>query len=180
MPLPAGEDVLQDDFGAAILAVIVANTGAGEPFQMIDVSGSEPHAEYGDRHVVYAKGKSGRCLVRPLPERPVAGENHEASALVEFPFVLEFDAVDTRGQTLTKSKLSSAVQTAFGDRGEQMLDEFEDTGENLLPGLPVLRIDAQGDETSLEQGGPDRPRMFAFLTVTAWAKVPRTTLADLP
>lgn len=178
MPRPTGEDTLHDDFGLAIKATLEADV-TGRLSGIIGTGSNRPHVEYGDRFNESTKGKYGRCLVRPLPERQVPAENHEGSSLVEFPFEVSFDAVDARGVTMAKTKLANAVMANLGDRGENMLANFTDSGENLLPGLPLVKIDANTDETQLDLD-PDRPKIVSFVTVTAWAKNARTSFNDLP
>lgn len=175
MPMPAQQDTVQDDFGAAIAATIAADVLAdGAMALVVGKSSSSARVSYGDRHAAYSDVERGRCLVRPLVEQLV--EQHEGSTLTDLNFALEFDTLDANGNKLTFTKAQSAVINAVGDRGERVIANFVDSGENTL-NVPMLSVQQIAEPSQFD--GPDAPKLTVSIAVRVWLKLPRTSELEI-
>lgn len=164
-------NVLQDDLASAIKDTITGNETLFDDF--VSKSGSNLAVEYGRQHTVYANAPAGRLLIRPLVTQDVEGQGYEGSAFTEFPFSLEFEAKDTRDAQNKLPKINQALRSIFADHGEQMWNNFTDTGSNAIDDNGDLQF-AGAIEEEDESGTREFVRIVALVSIRMWHKVPMT------
>lgn len=149
------------------MATINANASV---FSVLGVTASTVHAEYAGQPVNYNAGATGRCLVRPLEQEVIDGQEYDQSMQVTLPFALEFDLVDVLDAGNARTVLTQALRSIFGERGAGMIANFTDNGSNRLGASGVFKIGAIVEE---ETGDPDRPRLVARVEMRdVWVKIP--------
>lgn len=161
----AETNILQDDFGNAIKAAIIA---ALPRFPMIGYSDGQLRVEYG--HNAVFSEELGRLLIRPLPVLPVEGELYKASGESAFRFALEFDSKDVKGKGAHRQLVAQAVLSTLGDGGDQVHAVLVDSGSNLLRNSGLLTIENVAENETLK--GRDWPSTICEVVIDAWHRVP--------
>lgn len=158
--------VVQDDMGAAILAVIQANPTR---FPMVAKASGVMRAEYGRQHQKHAGETRGRVLVRPGDVVPQ--EQQGGSALSAFSFELVFDFKDTRSRQSHQQIAMQSAMSCFADATEQVAALLVDTGSNIVGGGPGELV-VTGLVEDKSEPAQDPQHVIVGLVWTIWHKTP--------